>query len=91
MEELKKSKAQESIFTMSEGDDDEGEHTNPILSPDLTTSLNISPEPRIEVQVPTVAEPKPLQEIGAHAFGTNIEQTTFDTPSPALATAASNV
>ena len=54
LEESKKSKAHYSIFSMSEGDDDEGEYTDPIPYPDLTISPDTGSEPRIEVQVTTV-------------------------------------
>ena len=43
LEEMKKTKAQDSIFFMLEGDDDEGEYTNPKPSPDLTTSPDCDP------------------------------------------------
>ena len=53
VEELKKSKVQDSVFFMIEEDEDEGDYMDPIPTPDLTISLDNCFEPRIEEQVPT--------------------------------------
>ena len=50
IEELKKTKAQDVVFSTLEGEDNKGEYTDPIPSPDHTTSLNYELRTELETK-----------------------------------------
>ena len=79
VEEMKKARAQASIFSTSQGEDIEGEYTYPIPSSNLTTSPDSETTIKLEL----------WQEIEALVFGINIGQPVF-TASPSLEVAVIN-
>ena len=80
VEELKKIKAQASIFSSSEGEDIEGEYTDPILSPDLMSSSDYGSKLKTKVRVSHAQETNLPTEIEDPTFGRTISQLVF-TPS----------
>ena len=86
-EELKKTKAQESMFSVSEGKDIEGEYVDLIPALDLTTSSNLNL--RTEVRSSSAIEVKIPQESTKPIYGTNISQPVF-MPSPSLEAATTS-
>ena len=89
VEELKKIKAQTSIFPSSEGEDIEGEYMNPIPSPDLTLSLDSGLESKTEGWASPTQETNFPIETEDLAFEGKISQSVF-TPSPSPLRVATN-
>ena len=83
MEDLKKIRAQASIFSMSEREDLKGEYIDPIPSPNLTTN------PKSKPRTTPTTKPDLSQGTKVPAFGTNIAQPIFML-SPSLEATATN-
>ena len=86
---MKKSKARDSILSMSWGDDYEGEYIDPIWPPKIITSPDTGFELRNSIQIPTTDKHELLQDTKEPAFDTKINQPLF-MPSLSLEDVATN-